>query len=307
MKKKYLFLFILILPFFFTSCKKKGKVEVVDKGHFVNSCTAPFSVEFFLDITYQPSEISTTWDFGDGTNSNDKEPVHIYTEPGVYTVKLLIENYQTVVEETMIVNINSDTVDIVSNFDYEAIFNMVAPTEIQFNNYSNYATSYFWDFGDGKGSVDISPTHIYYTAGTQRVVLSSICAGDTTKSVYDVVIEEPPQSLYIDEVVIWLSTGIGHQFSLEYHYGIFEESPSGLGLIAPSDFPMNWVIGEKLFFFDGNYDNEVISFDIWDETTNTRVYSFQTTTNKLATQHYPEVFVWDDGSGYAAEVYFSYQ
>jgi LPXTG-motif cell wall-anchored protein len=30
------------------------------------------------------------WDFGDGTTSSEQNPVHIYTEPGVYTVRLKV-------------------------------------------------------------------------------------------------------------------------------------------------------------------------------------------------------------------------
>jgi PKD repeat protein len=31
---------------------------------------------------------SWTWDFGDGTASQEHHPLHTYTEPGIYTVKL---------------------------------------------------------------------------------------------------------------------------------------------------------------------------------------------------------------------------
>lgn len=34
---------------------------------------------------------SYTWDFGDGFNSTEQNPTHIYSETGIYTVKLQIE------------------------------------------------------------------------------------------------------------------------------------------------------------------------------------------------------------------------
>lgn len=34
---------------------------------------------------------SYTWDFGDGLNSTEQNPIHIYSETGIYTVKLQIE------------------------------------------------------------------------------------------------------------------------------------------------------------------------------------------------------------------------
>jgi PKD repeat protein len=50
---------------------------------------APFTVEFTdqsVDAT------SWKWDFGDGANSTEQNPTHTYTEPGQYTVTLLVSN-----------------------------------------------------------------------------------------------------------------------------------------------------------------------------------------------------------------------
>ncbi len=309
MKKKYLFVFILIIPLFFTSCEKKGNIEIYDTGHVVENCTSPFFIQFYLDLSFQPTEINYTWDFGDGTTSNDKEPIHSYSEPGVYNVKLVIENYKTIVEETMIVNVNKDTLDIVADMDYETIFNLIAPAEIQFYNYSKHATSYFWNFGDGLGSDEVEPIHIYESSGTQTVVLYAICEGDTTSATYNLEIKPAPEKVFINNVVIWLPESyLGGEYELEYYYDIHNETPVGLGSIAPSSFPMDWVFDEEIFFFNGDYDRDFLSFEIWDRYDNhSPVYTFQTTMSKLAEEHYPEVMVWDDGNGFAAEVYFSYQ
>jgi len=308
MKKKHLLIFILIIPFFFTSCEKKGNIQIHDAGHVVENCTSPFFIQFYLDLTYQATEINYTWDFGDGTSSNDKEPIHSYSEPGVYNVKLTIENYKTTVEETMIVNVNKDTLDIISDMDYEAVFNMIAPAEIQFYNYSKHATSYFWNFGDGLGSTEVEPIHIYETSGTKTVALNAICEGDTTTSTYNIVIKPAPEKIFITEVIIWMPDEyIGGDFDLEYYYDIHNETPVGLGSIIPSSFPMNWIFNEDIFFFNGDYDGSFLTFEIWERGNNqSPVYRFQTTMAKLAQEHYPEVMVWDS-NGFAAEVYFSYQ
>lgn len=43
---------------------------------------------------YNYSERATRyrWDFGDGTNSNEKSPVHVYKEAGTYTITLVVKN-----------------------------------------------------------------------------------------------------------------------------------------------------------------------------------------------------------------------
>ena len=56
------------------------------------SGTAPLSVQF-TDTTAQ-STSAHSWDFGDGETSEEENPVHVYQDPGVYTVSLTDANNQ---------------------------------------------------------------------------------------------------------------------------------------------------------------------------------------------------------------------
>lgn len=47
----------------------------------------PLTVAF---TDQSPAATSWTWDFGDGENSGDQNPTHIYNDPGVYNVKLTV-------------------------------------------------------------------------------------------------------------------------------------------------------------------------------------------------------------------------
>jgi len=51
---------------------------------------APLTVAFTDLSTGRPD--SWAWSFGDGENSTDQHPVHTYTEPGSYTVRLSVDN-----------------------------------------------------------------------------------------------------------------------------------------------------------------------------------------------------------------------
>jgi len=77
------------------------------------SGAAPLEVTFTDLSTGTPGPDSWTWDFGDTTASGDQHPVHIYTDPGIYTVTLTVSNafgmdgdvkvaYITVLEEEKI-------------------------------------------------------------------------------------------------------------------------------------------------------------------------------------------------------------
>jgi PKD repeat protein len=54
------------------------------------SGTAPLQVEFTDTSTGFPT--SWKWDFGDGTSSTERNPIHTYTLPGTYTVTLIVQN-----------------------------------------------------------------------------------------------------------------------------------------------------------------------------------------------------------------------
>ncbi len=51
------------------------------------SCSVPFTVTFSNTSTNGPN---ATWDFGDNTTSTQYNPSHTYTQPGTYTVKLIV-------------------------------------------------------------------------------------------------------------------------------------------------------------------------------------------------------------------------
>lgn len=71
-------------------------------AHFAGTPTsgpAPLRVQF--STSSSPEITSWSWDFGDGSYGSGMNPVHTYTTPGTYTVKLTVRqgqanvNYQT--------------------------------------------------------------------------------------------------------------------------------------------------------------------------------------------------------------------
>ena len=66
-------------------------IPVVDFSADTYYGCAPFEIQFIDETDQGAGELlSYTWDFGDGENSGEIEPVHIYEEPGVYTVSLTV-------------------------------------------------------------------------------------------------------------------------------------------------------------------------------------------------------------------------
>ena len=118
-----------------------------------------------------------TWNFNDplspqlyNSGLNTETIFHTYAAPGVYNINVHASNAcsdtsgfrQVKVLRTPIPNfsISNNSICIGQN--------------VQFNNLTDTATTYAWDFGDGTTSVAANPTHIYNAPGVYTVTLSAV-------------------------------------------------------------------------------------------------------------------------------------
>ncbi len=120
---------------------------------------------------------SWSWDFGDGTLSNEMEPSHMYNTEGTYKVTL------TVVDINNYTNKISHNIEInplpIPNFEYDAP--SCSNLETQFTDFSNttkgYVTVWHYDFGDGNEQTINFPdnpnvSHQYTNPGVYTVILT---------------------------------------------------------------------------------------------------------------------------------------
>ena len=125
-----------------------------------------------LTVTFTNSSLgytSSSWDFGDGTFSNQNSPIHTYQQPGNYNVMLAVTD--SCASDTAYVNITVYPLPIVS---FSSSDDTVCVNEIiQFTNTSpSPLASLFWDFGDGGSSNLNNPIHFYQSPGLYQVSLS---------------------------------------------------------------------------------------------------------------------------------------
>jgi len=148
---------------------------------------SPLSGKAPLKVTFtEASKGSPTtwrWDFGDGTYSTQKSPVHTYSVAGTYTVKLTSINTAGSNTKTKwnYVKVSEASQIPVASFSSNANSGN-APLSVTFTDTSTGSpTSWKWDFGDGTYSTVQNPTHIYSTAGKYTVTLTaSNTAGSNT-------------------------------------------------------------------------------------------------------------------------------
>lgn len=75
--------------------------------------------------------------------------------------------------------------------------NLKAPAEIQFNNTSQNADAYTWDFGDGQTSAEMSPSHRYTRSGEYTVSLRAT-KGNTIREHHKTITVTAPETCLIE-------------------------------------------------------------------------------------------------------------
>ena len=114
----------------------------------------------------QGNSDSFLWDFGDGNNSTEMDPLHQFTAEGGFTVCLTANNTFGSDSTCQVIRINN----ILPTADFD--FQNEGPGLYRFNNLSSANTdSLVWDFGDGSSSSAESPGHQFLSEGNFTVCL----------------------------------------------------------------------------------------------------------------------------------------
>ncbi len=138
------------------------------------------AVHFANTSTPLAATDSIRWTFGDGTSSNQVNPVHVYQQPGTYTVCLRIIKRNAAGALTncvreickVVVVAPIQVCNIVANFNWHA--DSTNPKNIIFTNTTITTianTTALWSFGDGTTATTWNATHLYAQAGTYNVCL----------------------------------------------------------------------------------------------------------------------------------------
>jgi gliding motility-associated-like protein len=135
----------------------------------------PFSGCEDLRVQFQDNSIGNVtnwnWFFGDGYSSNSPNPVHTYTNPGQYLVKLNVVNgngCQSIFSDSTTVTVYPTPV---SNFIIENSQLDEYNNNVNLINLSQGANFYLWNFGDGQSSIEYNTDHTYSDYGEYNISL----------------------------------------------------------------------------------------------------------------------------------------
>lgn len=203
------------------------------------------------------------WDFGDGTTSNDASPEHVYTQPGVYDVQLVVSIegacHDTIMKENIVTvheipfaNFIPMEVGAESDGTYEMI------------NLSENAVEYYWEFSDGGSSTEENPIHRFYGDAVQQIYLEARseygCIDDTLITFRPEFIKglflpngfSPEQG--IGDVRVFRPRGVGLK---EYHVQVF----STYGLLLWESTMLEE--GQPAESWDGTYRGQLMPQDVY--------------------------------------------
>ena len=159
------------------------------EGGFTFEADATNKNKIYFKNTSTPvsSVIYVQWSFGDGTTSTSMNPDHIYAHAGVYNVCLKISGSNTCYREICkTIEIKEPEINCLEISKFSFTRSTVNCLEFKFiPAVQNPNWKYVWSFGDGTGSTDITPSHVYPRSGNYTVFLtvyrSATCASTSYK------------------------------------------------------------------------------------------------------------------------------
>jgi gliding motility-associated-like protein len=123
-----------------------------------------FVTVVFKNNSTPSTGLSYFWEFGNGANSNEANPIILFTEPGKYTVKLVVSdgvNSDSIIKQNYITVFKKP----IPSFSTPSSKIGCVPLQINFQNNTILGDTtiniWHWDFGDGLVSSVQNPTHIF--------------------------------------------------------------------------------------------------------------------------------------------------
>ena len=107
------------------------------------------------------------WNFGDRSTSTLKDPAHVYPKSGTYTVKHTVSDGYTSATYEKTITVSAE---LSADFTVDTNRGLAITADPAVDMEDN--VEYIWSFGDGSGSQEISPSHIYDEPGTYEITLT---------------------------------------------------------------------------------------------------------------------------------------
>ncbi|TAE50707.1 MAG: PKD domain-containing protein, partial [Bacteroidetes bacterium] len=216
----------------------------------------------FTDQSIPDTTITWLWNFGDGNTSTQQNPTYTYSDPGTYTVTLIVTNIFGCSDTFVRPNHVRVQQPPLAAFNVSDSSNCV-PENIIFTSSSVALgapiSTYQWNFGTGSGASGPAASFLYTVAGnyTSRLIVRDAngCRDTAYKTIY---IHPNPDANFIAGDTVGcavaniaftdLTTGVNAPVTWDWTFGD--------GQVGSSQNPVN------TYFNDGVYDVKLVVTDI---------------------------------------------
>lgn len=177
------------------SCKASSTMPVTVHPTPLAAFSAVPPVQTYPDATVTinnlvaPGPWNFIYYFGDGSVYTEYEPSHTYADPGTYTITQIVSSGYCTDSTKQSITIKP-TPPIA---DFIAPDPGCNPWAVKIINTSLYASTYYWDFGDGGTSTQKDPEHIYLDPGTYVIRLTATGPGGIATHAETIEIFETPR------------------------------------------------------------------------------------------------------------------
>lgn len=186
-----------------TDTLRKARAILVSKpiAAFTADTLSCNSKPIAFSNTSSGPQLNYTWNFGDGTASSEKNPVHLYSKEGIYSVDLSITDQfgcASKIAKTNYVQIANPKAD----FKVSDSTGTCPPLIVSFYNHSVNYSKWSWDFGDGTTSSEKNPSHFYASAGVFYAVLTVTGpSGCTSQKIQKIKVDGPSGSFTYTNII----------------------------------------------------------------------------------------------------------
>ena len=152
---------------------------------------SPLVVQF---VDTSKNATSWSWNFGDNSAiSPQQNPVHTFTEAGVYTVTLTVSNINGTNSTSTQIVVSPKPVIPVASFSTSSTTG-IAPLSATFTDKSTGSpTTWSWNFGDNSAiSAQKNTVHTFAAAGVYTVTLTASNINGTSSTSTQIVVSPKP-------------------------------------------------------------------------------------------------------------------
>jgi len=202
----------------------------------------------FRNLSGGQPPLQYSWDFGDGHTSSERQPAHVYQQPGIYQVRLVVENSLGQDEISWPVQIGQPPVADMLLVPSGRVGEPVLGQAFGDDSVADFT----WRMGDSRTHTGEFLSHVYQAAGDYWVVMAASNAFGSTEIGRWVRIEPGDSFLYLPLILFEDSAELS-----DFSFDNLDDPDLAAELLTlperetlePLNLPVNSAPAEQLYYY----------------------------------------------------------